>query len=200
MRVFFGFRFLQWQRHVIRHAVRVGLRDFNVVRHGVNDCERDGITESLWVWLSFRFRVPNGLCLCHSLAFGDRFFDWLDVEYAEFLRLAVDNLFGLSLSLGYELGFRERMCELLAYSEPVVIFVLRAGTRDSKFADVLKILQDLLQGIMFCRKRGVLAFSTPHILIFAEFAKPDGKLGEALRGVFAARKLKPAPEAAPAQK
>ena len=88
--------------------------------------------------------------------------------------------------------------------EHVVIFVLRAGTRDSKFADVLKILQDLLQGIMFCRKRGVLAFSTPHILIFAEFAKPDGKLGEALRGVFAARKLKPvpeaAPEAAPAQK
>jgi hypothetical protein len=92
--------------------------------------------------------------------------------------------------------------------EPVVIFVLRAGTRDSKFADVLKILQDLLQGIMFCRKRGVQTFSTPHILIFAEFAKPDGKLGEALRDVFAARKLKnapqavpqPAPEAAPAQK
>jgi len=92
--------------------------------------------------------------------------------------------------------------------EHVVIFVLRAGTRDSKFADVLKILQDLLQGIMFCRKRGVLAFSTPHILIFAEFAKPDGKLGEALRDMVAAHKLKtapqavpqPAPEAAPAQK
>jgi hypothetical protein len=62
---------------------------------------------------------------------------------------------------------------------------------------VLKILQDLLQGIMFCRKRGVQTFSTPHILIIAEFAKPDGKLGEALRDVFAARKLKPAPEAAP---
>ena len=92
--------------------------------------------------------------------------------------------------------------------EHVVIFVLRAGTRDSKFADVLKILQDLLQGIMFCRKRGVQTFSTPHILIFAEFAKPDGKLGEALRDLVAAHKLKtapqavpqPAPEAAPAQK
>ena len=74
----------------------------------------------------------------------------------------------------------------------VVIFVLRAGTQHSKFADVMKILQDLLQGIMFCRKRGVQTFATPHILIFAEFSKPD-----ALHDMVAAHKQKTAPQAVP---
>ena len=74
----------------------------------------------------------------------------------------------------------------------VVIFVLRAGTQHSKFADVMKILQDLLQGIMFCRKRGVQTFATPHILIFAEFSKPD-----AMHDMFVAYAPQAAPQAAP---
>ncbi len=76
------------------------------------------------------------------------------------------------------MAFAERYSEsehfARAYNrEQVVIFVLRAGTQDSKLVDVMKILQSLLQGIIFCRKRGVQTFSPPHILIFAEFAKPD---------------------------
>ena len=57
----------------------------------------------------------------------------------------------------------------------IVVFCLAGCEKTDNFKPVLRQIANLKRGILFCSHRGVQEWTPPHVVVFADFAKPQDR-------------------------
>lgn len=57
----------------------------------------------------------------------------------------------------------------------IVVFCLAGCEKTDNLKPVLRQIANLKRGILFCSERGVQEWTPPHVVVFADFAKPEDR-------------------------